>query len=129
MSANNNRNLANPEYLAFPFRIDEDGGEKCDRAAHVRQQIEQVLYTNPYERIFRPEFGVGLKKLVFEPNSSALAEITKKRLQSSLAEALKGEVDPKTIVVDVNPDEEKLIISVSYTLATIGTTEQHEFLI
>ena len=121
--------LSDPGYLSFPFRIGSGGGRTSGRALHVREQIEQVLYTNPGERVFRPEFGVGVRSLVFEPNGSPLWEITRKRLLASLADALQGEVDPRTLGVDVYGEEEKLYVVISYTLAAIGHTESHKILV
>ncbi len=121
--------MADPPYMSFPLRIGDHGAVVADRRSHVRQQIEQVLFTNPNERIFRPEFGAGLKQLVFEPNASVLWEITRKRISSSLGEALRGEVDPKCREVVVRGEGEKLLITVSYTLAAIGHGERHEFLV
>ena len=121
--------LSDPPYLAFPFRIGEDGAQTSSRAQHVREQIEQVLFTNPYERVFRPEFGAGVKKLIFEPNDSALWEVTRKRLTASLADALKGEVDPRTLEVSVRGEDEKLIVEITYNLTTIGHSEQHQFVV
>jgi len=127
------RRLPKASYMKFPFRIDEGGAVTSSRARHVREQIEQVLFTNPGERVFRPEFGAGLRRLIFEPNRSALWEITKKRLMASLTEALQGEVDPRTLEVEVTGlDEitgsasEKLFIHISYELAAIGRREEHD---
>ena len=119
--------LASESSMKFPFRVGPDGPATSNRAEHVREQIEQVLFTAPGERVFRPEFGAGLRNLVFEPNTSALRQVTEKRLVASLAEALKGEVDPRTLEV-VLPEEgdEKLRIIVTYQLATLGHRERHE---
>ncbi len=95
----------------------------------MREQIEQVLFTHPGERWFRPEFGVGIRALVFEPNGNALWELTKKRLLASLSEALQGEVNPASLDVSVTGDEEKLLVTIAYTLATINHTEKLEFAI
>ncbi len=119
--------LNNPDYLQFPLRIGANGTNTCARSQHVRQQIEQVLFTDPGERWFRPEFGVGVKALIFEPNSQALWEISKKRLTASLNEALAGEVDPASLKLEVSGVEEQLFISIAYTLATINHTETLEF--
>lgn len=118
--------LSDPPYLAFPFRITAAGAQTSNRAGHVREQIEQVLFTHPNERVFRPEFGAGIRKLIFEPNASALWEVTRKRLTAALAEALKGEVDPRSLEVDVIGEDEKLIVRIAYRLAAIGRNEQHE---
>jgi phage baseplate assembly protein W len=119
--------LPDPTFLKFPFHIGENGPELSRRAAHVRSQIEQVLMTAPGERVFRPDFGVGVQQLVFEPNSSALWSVTENRLVSTLAKALQGEVDPNTLLASVTGEGEKLNISVTYTLARIGLQEEHEF--
>ncbi|MGD2114560.1 MAG: GPW/gp25 family protein [Acidobacteriota bacterium] len=118
--------LTAPVYLSFPFRVDADGPRRSGRTLHVREQIEQVLFTNPGERVFRPEFGAGIRSLVFEPNTSALWEVTRKRLMASLADALQGEVDPRTLEVEVAGEGETLRVLISYTLATLGHSEQHE---
>lgn len=118
--------LTSPRYLAYPFQVGPLGAAIAERSRHVRDQIEQVLFTNPGERVFRPEFGAGIRALIFEPNTSALAELTRKRLLSSLAEALRGEVDPRSLSVDVEGVGEKLIVVILYTLATIGHAERHE---
>jgi len=121
------RRLADPPYLAFPLRLDGSGPALSDRSRHVREQIEQVLFTDPGERVFRPDFGAGIRSLIFEPNASPLWTITRKRLIASLAEALKGEVDPKSLAIDVTGEEEKVFVVINYTLATLGHTEEHRF--
>jgi len=119
--------LSESQYLKFPFSVGDDGPKTSSRSDHVREQIEQVLFTSPKERVFRPEFGVGVRRLVFEPNNNALRNTTVKRLNASLAEALHGEVDPRTLEIDVRNEDEKLIINISYVLAAINRQESHKF--
>jgi phage baseplate assembly protein W len=129
------RQLSDPPYLAFPFRMEHGRPRLAKRAEHIRGQIEQLLFTLPGERVFRPEFGAGVRTLVFEPNSSALWQVAKKQLQSSLAEALAGEVDPKTIDIKIMEMDQstrneaiargELIMTISYVLAAIGHEETH----
>ncbi len=124
--------LGRASYLRFPFTIDETGGVESDRIAHVREQIEQVLFTSPGERWFRPEFGVGVMASVFEPNAPVLHELTRKRLLAALTDTLAGEVDPRTLDVTVAADvdfPERLLITIAYTLATISHSERHTFAI
>lgn len=124
--------LNNPVYLRFPFTIAAAGGEVSTRLAHVREIIEQVLYTDPGERWYRPDFGAGVKTLVFEPNSRPLWEVAKKRLHASLSEALTGEVDPKTLEVTVDEaasTSERLVVTVAYSLAALNHTERQTFLL
>lgn len=121
--------LSETLYLKFPFTIKADGPQTSSRIDHVREQIEQLLFSSPMERVFRPEFGVGIRRLVFEPNSAALWNITHKQLLSSLAEALHGEVEPKTLDVQLEQQDSKLIILISYKLAAINRQETQAFTI
>jgi len=119
--------LPTQNYMAFPFEIGPDGARASDRRAHIREQIEQVLLTVPGERVFRVEFGAGVRRLVFEPNTSALQATTGNRLRASLEEALRGEVDPKSLEISVEspPDQPELLsITIRYRLATIGEEEE-----
>jgi uncharacterized protein len=119
--------LSDTEYLKFPFSVGETGPKTSSRVEHVREQIEQVLFTSPKERVFRPEFGVGVRRLIFEPNNVVLRNATVKRLNMSLADALYGEVDPRTLAVEVTSDDELLLIQISYVLAAINRRESHTF--
>lgn len=121
--------LNNADFMSFPLRIGAKGAQYSNRRDHVREQIEQVLFTHPGERWFRPEFGVGIRALVFEPNGNALWELTKKRLLASLAEALQGEVNAASLDVTVTGDHEKLLVTIAYTLATINHTEKLQYLV
>lgn len=121
------RRLSDPPYLAFPLRVAAAAPQLATRGEHVRGQIEQVLFTVAGERVFRPEFGAGLKALLFEPNASPLWQVTQRRLAAALAEALAGEVDPKSLEVEVRGDDAQLVIRVAYTLAAIGRREDHLF--
>jgi hypothetical protein len=117
-----------PSYMSFPFRVGPKGPRQSERAAHVREQIEQILLTDPGERVFRPEYGAGLRSLVFEPQSSPVWAVTQKRLLAALSDALQGEVDPKTLRVELGMAEGQdaaMVVEVSYTLAALGLEERH----
>ena len=58
----------------YPFHFDAHGRTAAaDDDGHIRDLIEQVLFTSPGERVNRPTYGSGLMQLVFAPNSDALA--------------------------------------------------------
>lgn len=119
--------LSVSQYLKFPFTVGRNGPLTSKRSQHVREQIEQVLFTDPKERVFRPEFGVGIRRLVFEPNNSVLWNITHKQLSASLSSALQGEVDSKTLEIKIDHEDNKLIILISYMLAAINRRESQTF--
>lgn len=121
--------LNNRDYMRFPFSIGEQGAAISSRHQHVREQIEQILFTNPGERWYRPDFGIGARALVFEPNSSPLWELVKKRLLATLAEALKGEVLSESLSVEVTGENEKLMILISYQMAALQHSEKLEFVL
>ena len=63
--------------LHFPFQPDHRGrSAEADDATHLRDMIEQVLFTVPGERVNRPDFGCGLLQLVFAPNSDTLGYLS-----------------------------------------------------
>lgn len=117
----------NNEFLKFPMAVAADSLQVASRAEHIRDQIEQLLFTSTNERALRPEYGAGAKKLVFEPIDSYLCRITQKRIQAGLMELLKGEAAPESILVEVTAEEEKLFIDISYTLAAIDLKQNHTF--
>ncbi|SFT86687.1 GPW/gp25 family protein [Sedimentitalea nanhaiensis] len=124
-----NTNLPRVAYMAFPFRMDRGGAATVSRFDHIRQQVEQVLFTSPGERVFRPEFGFGARRHVFEPNATSLWEYAQNRLYGALAEALAGEVDPKTIQVTVGAPAdapEVLMVRIRYVIAALQKEEIHE---
>lgn len=79
--------LSNGRHLAFPFRIGGDGRTvaPANDDAHVRDELLQLLLTSPAERLFLPEFGGGVRKLVFEPASEALRGVVKARITNGLS--------------------------------------------
>jgi phage baseplate assembly protein W len=88
-------------HLAFPFRIDLDGRTATPRSPqdHIRDELLQLLLTNPGERPFIPEFGGGVRKLIFEPASDALAGVTRARITQALTRWLGHRVTLENIDV------------------------------
>jgi uncharacterized protein len=71
--------------IDFPFHFDSRGRTAAtDEADHIRDMIEQLIFTNPGERVNRPDFGSGLLQLVFAPNSPELAATVQFTVQAAL---------------------------------------------
>ena len=121
--------LGTPACLAFPFRVGAAGPTVSRGADHVREQIEQVLFTTPGERVFRSEFGAGVKTLTFEPNNQPLWEVTRRRILAALTVALRGEIQPSGLDVSVDGTGEQLEVVVSYQLASVGVTQRQRFFV
>jgi phage baseplate assembly protein W len=102
-----------PEYLDYPFAIDGSGrAARTLEDDHVRDMIEQVLFTAPGERVMLPEFGCGLLKLTFEPNAALLAAATELLVRGSLQRWLNYVIDVSS--VRVSAEEEQLVVDVEY---------------
>jgi phage baseplate assembly protein W len=101
--------------VKFPFQADYRGRTAVtDDDSHIRDMIEQVLFTSPGERVNRPTFGSGLLQLVFEPNSDQLATTVQFLVQSSLQQWL-GDLINVTDV-SVENEDSALRVTVSYTV-------------
>ena len=108
--------------LDFPYAIDGTGRSAQTSAAdHVRDLIEQVLFTAPGERVMRPAFGSGLMALVFEPNSVQLAATTQFLAQASLQQHLSHLIAVQAVTVE--PIDAALVVSVAYTLLEDGSQQ------
>ena len=105
--------------LDFPLAIDGRGraGTTTD-LEHVRDMIHQVLFTAPGERVMRPDFGCGLKGLVFMPNSDALAAATRVLVMGSLQRWLENEIQVEE--VEVRSEDATLEVTVAYRLRSTG---------
>lgn len=103
--------------IRYPFAIDEGIGrlaEERDYAGHVEQLMRQVLFTNPGERINRPDFGCGLRRMVFAPNSDVTASLTQVTVYQALERWLGDLIsveEVKTKAID-----EVLEIHIAYVL-------------
>ena len=101
--------------LQFPIQFDHNGktaGSTDDK--HIRDMIEQVLFTTPGERVNRPTFGSGLAQLVFEPNSSELAVTTQFLAQGALQQWLGDVIEVNDVKIE--SQDSTLTVSVVYTV-------------
>jgi phage baseplate assembly protein W len=107
--------------IDFPYHFDTRGRTAdVDYDAHIRDLIEQVLFTAPGERVMRPDFGSGLLGLVFEPGGPELVATTQHLVQGALQQELGHLI--AVDAVDVLQDEGTLTVSVSY--AVLRTQER-----
>lgn len=113
-------------YLDYPFHFDGRGRTaETDENDHIRDLIHQVLFTNPGERVNRPDFGCGLLQLVFMPNSDALATATQFTVQGALQRWLDDLIQVEQ--VQVKSEEERLEITVVYIKRDTGERRQEQF--
>lgn len=120
-------NAAAPiEYLDYPFHLDAQGrSARTSADDHVRDLIYQVLFTSPGERVNRPEFGCGLKQLVFLPNSDALATATQHLVQGALLRWLEEVIAIERVTVTAI--EATLTVTVVYVRRETGERREDTF--
>src|SRR3954465_915070 len=108
--------------IDYPFAIDNRGRTATtDEDNHIRDMIEQVLFTNPGERVNRPDFGCGLRRLVFMPNSQPLAAATQVLVKSALQQWLQNEIQVEK--VEVTAADNELTVTVAYINRDSGKRE------
>ena len=101
--------------LQFNYQFDDLGRTaEATRDRHIRDLIEQVLFTTPGERVNRPDFGCGLLQLPFEPNSSELAAATQYLVQGALNQWLSDLITVHA--VEVESEESTLRVQVDYSI-------------
>jgi phage baseplate assembly protein W len=112
--------------IDYPLHFDGSGRTALAREdAHIRQLIEQVLFTSPGERVNRPEFGSGLLQLVFAPASEELAATTQYVVQGALQQWLGELIEVQA--VEVEGEEGTLRVSVQYVIRRTGQRRQAQF--
>src|SRR5262245_54091903 len=112
--------------IDYPFHIDSRGrSATTGDEDHIRDMIEQFLFTNAGERVNRPDFGSGLLQLVFAPNSPELAATVQLTIQAGLQRWL-GDV----IVVqkvEITSEEAPLSVLVQYVVNRTNQTQTVTF--
>src|SRR3989442_15585093 len=101
--------------LDFPLHFDGRGRTaETDYEGHIRDLIEQLLFTAPGERVNRPDFGSGLMQLVFAPNSDELAAATQFLVQGSLQQWLGDLIQVDEVQVET--EDSTMKVSIQYTI-------------
>jgi phage baseplate assembly protein W len=103
--------------IRYPFAIDEGLGrlaEETNYADHIEQLIKQVLFTAPGERINRPDFGCGIKRMVFAPNDPVTASLAQVTIFQSLKRWLGSVIDVQDVKAVAR--DERLEIKIAYSL-------------
>lgn len=112
--------------IHYPFAIDKGFGnltEETDYRRHVEQMIKQVLFTNPGERINRPDFGCGIRRMVFAPNSDVTANLSQVIINQALERWMGNVIEIND--VKLKAIDERLEITIVYL---IRATQERRYL-
>jgi uncharacterized protein len=112
--------------IDFPYHFDARGRTaSTNDNDHIRDMIEQLLFTNPGERVNRPDFGSGLMHLVFSPNSPELAATLEFTMQASLQRWLGDLIEVHAL--NVTSEDAALRVDLTYAVRRTSETRRETF--
>ena len=101
--------------IDYPLHVDARGRTAVSKDEdHIRDLIEQVLFTSPGERVNRPDFGTGLMQLVFAPAGDELVTATQFVVQGALQQWLGELIEVEN--VEVSAREATIEVKVIYRI-------------
>lgn len=112
--------------IDFPFHFDPRGRTaSTGDDDHIRDMIEQLLFTSPGERVNRPDFGSGLLQMVFAPNSPELAAALQFTVQAALDRWLGDLIEVRGL--EVTSQDATLSVDLAYAVRATGETRRETF--
>jgi phage baseplate assembly protein W len=106
-------------FLDFPIALDAGGALRTtDADEHIRDLVLQVLLTEPGERVNLPDFGCGVKRLVFAPDSDVLRATTRFLITQNLQHWLGDRIVVEQVDVSSAPEEggHGVLIEIGYVV-------------
>jgi uncharacterized protein len=112
----------NGRHLSFPFHIGSDGrtAQVATLEEHVRDELMQLIFTNLGERAFLPEFGGGVRRLLFENINDTTAVMTKAMLTQAISRWLSQRITLEELMVET--DNSSILVDLTYRIA--GTEDR-----
>jgi phage baseplate assembly protein W len=112
--------------IGFPYHLDGRGRTADPGLSdHVRDLIEQLIFTSPGERVNRPEFGSGVLQLVFTPNSPELAATVQFTLQAALQRWLGDVIEVRDL--EVRSEDSTVTVDITYLVRALGQEHSASF--
>lgn len=112
--------------IAYPWSFDNRGRTNlADTDTHVTHMLEQLLFTNPGERVNRPDFGSGLQQLVFAPTSPEIAAALQFTLKAAIQRWLSDVLELQSLIV--SSEGSTLSIDVHYVVRRTGKAQNDIF--
>jgi uncharacterized protein len=112
--------------IDFPFHFDGRGRTaETGEADHIRDMIEQFLFTNAGERVNRPDFGSGILQLIFDPNGPEVAAALEFTIQAGLQRWLGDLIEVQAL--SVTSVESTLYVDLQYIIRRTGEPQSESF--
>lgn len=107
--------------FAFPLRVDASGAiVTAEHEEDIRQAIRIILDTSPGERVMRPDFGAGLRDLLFEPINLHTSALIRHRVERALI-LWEPRIDSIGVEVRSDPPKGMVNVEVRYRVRTTNT--------
>jgi phage baseplate assembly protein W len=114
-------------HIDFPFHFDARGrSATTGDDDHIHDMIEQLLFTNPGERVNHPDFGSGLRHMLFEPNAPELAAALQFTVQAALQRWLSDVIHVQTL--QVTSEHATLRVQLQYIVQRTGEQRTDTFI-
>ncbi len=112
--------------IDFPLHFNHRGGTaEASDDDHIRQMIEQLLFTSPGERVNRPDFGSGILQMMFAANSPELAAALQFTIQAAIQRYLADVIDLQAL--EVSSEDATLLIRLDYVIRRTGQPVNTQF--
>lgn len=111
--------------IAFPYAFEDRVTNLADDDAHVRQMLEQLLFTMPGERVNRPDYGCGIQRMVFSPQNTEFIATLHALIESEIHRWLGDVLTLRAL--EVTSEEATLRVLVEYELPFSGGVRSERF--
>lgn len=112
--------------IDYPFHFDGRGRTAATTDDdHIRDMLEQLIFTSPGERVNRPDFGSGIMQLIFAPNSPELAATLQFTLQAAIQRWLGDVLELQSL--EVTSVDSTLTIDVQYVVRRTNQQQSANF--
>lgn len=112
--------------LDFPYHFDgRDRTSETSETDHISDLIEQILFTNPGERVNRPDFGAGIYQLLFAPLSVEQVATTEFAIRGALQQYLGQRIEVQEVTAQ--PQDAAIYITIGYHILQSGVLSSASF--
>jgi phage baseplate assembly protein W len=112
--------------LDFPYHFDgRERTAEISEEGHIRDLIEQILFTHPGERVNRPAFGAGIYQLLFAPASPEQAATTEVMIRGALQQHLGQRITVETVTAEAR--DAAIEITIAYRILRSGALSSASF--
>lgn len=112
--------------IDFPYHFDgRQRSSDTSEADHIRDLIEQILFTSPGERVNRPDFGAGIYRLLFAPVSAEQAATTEFVIRGALQQHLGRRIEVTGITAEAI--DAAIHLTIAYRLLRTGAPGSASF--